>query len=184
MSRIDGVTLDEFLGSRELPDTNQVIGDLKDILAQLRGLPPPSNMVSSLYGRPVYCARIPESRDPIGPFPNIGAFHEYLFTIVHAHADHDGLRVLAQKSHTKPHRLYFTHGDLNRDNIIVKNGRIAGIIDWQTAGWLPEYWEYSAAMWTGWRRFRVAQLMKQVFPPYDEEMEVERALWRETDRWT
>lgn len=27
-------------------------------------------------------------------------------------------------------------------NILVEGGRITGIIDWEYAGWYPEYWEY------------------------------------------
>jgi len=31
-----------------------------------------------------------------------------------------------------------THGDLVPSNEIVKDGKIAAIIDWGTAGWFPE----------------------------------------------
>lgn len=42
----------------------------------------------------------------------------------------------------------FTHGDLNPCNIIVRDGKVVGIIDWEFAGWYPHYWEYTAA-WFG-----------------------------------
>lgn len=39
-----------------------------------------------------------------------------------------------------------THGDLTLGNLIISDGpgprRIAAIIDWEQAGWYPEYWEY------------------------------------------
>lgn len=42
--------------------------------------------------------------------------------------------------------VYFTHGDLTYTNIIVKGApgsyRLSGVIDWEQAGWYPEYWEY------------------------------------------
>jgi thiamine kinase-like enzyme len=44
------------------------------------------------------------------------------------------------------HPPTFTHGDLQRKNIIVgKDGRIT-IIDWEFAGWYPSYWEYARAI--------------------------------------
>lgn len=44
------------------------------------------------------------------------------------------------------HGIVFTHGDLRPDNIIVKNGRVTAIIDWEMAGWYPEYWEFAKAL--------------------------------------
>lgn len=40
------------------------------------------------------------------------------------------------------HSITFTHGDLTPRNIIVKDGEIRAIIDWEFAGWFPEHWEY------------------------------------------
>jgi hypothetical protein len=50
----------------------------------------------------------------------------------------------------------FTHADLHRGNILVvvtppqnestkPTFKISGIVDWETAGWYPSYWEYAAA---------------------------------------
>lgn len=35
----------------------------------------------------------------------------------------------------------FTHGDLNAQNIIINNGHVAAIIDWELAGFYPVWWE-------------------------------------------
>ncbi|KAI0146249.1 kinase-like protein [Xylariaceae sp. FL1272] len=40
------------------------------------------------------------------------------------------------------HRIVFTDGDLGQRNIMVQDGKIMGLIDWEFAGWFPEYWEY------------------------------------------
>jgi aminoglycoside phosphotransferase (APT) family kinase protein len=43
-------------------------------------------------------------------------------------------------------KVYFTHGDLTLRNIMVSGPpglcRVTAIIDWEQAGWYPEYWEF------------------------------------------
>lgn len=40
-----------------------------------------------------------------------------------------------------------THSDLSSLNILIRDDIVVGIINWDTAGWLPYYWEYT----TAWR---------------------------------
>ncbi|KAB8067421.1 hypothetical protein BDV29DRAFT_186194 [Aspergillus leporis] len=51
------------------------------------------------------------------------------------------------------HRTVFTHGDIQPKNIMVErvgardgcpNFKIT-LIDWEAAGWYPEYWDYCSA---------------------------------------
>ena len=53
-------------------------------------------------------------------------------------------RVLPRVLHS--HSSMFTHGDLQRKTIILKEDGTAVLIDWETAGWYPEYWEYAMAI--------------------------------------
>ena len=54
--------------------------------------------------------------------------------------------------HTLPSMLprsdvsVFTHGDLTPRNIMVDQGYITGVIDWEESGWFPDYWEYANIM--------------------------------------
>lgn len=70
-----------------------------------------------------------------------------------------------------------THGDFQRKNVIVrllsndinKSQIEATLIDWETAGWYPSYWEYSIAMcasrwdddWDKW--------LAKILQPFDAE---------------
>lgn len=45
------------------------------------------------------------------------------------------------------HSVVFTHGDFRPANIIVRNGKVAAILDWELAGWYPEYWEFVKAFY-------------------------------------
>lgn len=61
---------------------------------------------------------------------------------------------LAERKFKDPYRhllrddydVFLSHGDLNLSNIMVKGPKgacsIPGIIDWDQAGWYPEYWEH------------------------------------------
>jgi hypothetical protein len=51
------------------------------------------------------------------------------------------------------HASVFTHGDFQRKNILVKDDGNLVLIDWESAGWYPSYWEYALAMFAcgGWR---------------------------------
>lgn len=42
--------------------------------------------------------------------------------------------------------IVFTHGDIASRNIIIYEGRIVALLDWEFAGWYPEYWEYVFAL--------------------------------------
>ncbi|KAK2798010.1 hypothetical protein FQN50_009006 [Emmonsiellopsis sp. PD_5] len=53
----------------------------------------------------------------------------------------------------------FSHADIGPHNIMVdeKSLQITGIIDWEMAGWYPDYWEYSNIMrpskYKDWQRW-------------------------------
>lgn len=40
----------------------------------------------------------------------------------------------------------FSHGDLQRKNIIIQPDGSDVLVDWATGGWYPSYWEYAMAM--------------------------------------
>ncbi|KAL8296018.1 hypothetical protein RB600_001485 [Gaeumannomyces tritici] len=44
------------------------------------------------------------------------------------------------------HAPVFTHGDLQPKNILIGSDGQLVLIDWESAGWYPSYWEYAVAM--------------------------------------
>lgn len=41
----------------------------------------------------------------------------------------------------------FTHGDIRPGNILVnKQSQVVGLLDWENAGFYPDYWEYAMTM--------------------------------------
>ncbi|PQE29200.1 kinase-like domain protein [Rutstroemia sp. NJR-2017a BBW] len=40
-------------------------------------------------------------------------------------------------------KFVLTHGDLNPSNIMVQDGHVTGILDWEHSGFYPEWWEWA-----------------------------------------
>ncbi|SPO01160.1 uncharacterized protein DNG_03907 [Cephalotrichum gorgonifer] len=86
-------------------------------------------------------------------------FNDYLLTGLMYHTP-PALRTAFSRRLRTGHRVVFTHADLAPRNIIVRDGKIVGLLDWEDAGWYPEYWEYvkffhrvgSGSLWD-WLRY-------------------------------
>jgi aminoglycoside phosphotransferase len=75
------------------------------------------------------------------------------------------------------HAIVFTHGDLKHHNIMVHDGHISGFLDFESAGWYPEYWEFTtplrfAPMDFWW----IALVLRLGGSKYMAELESEKAL--------
>ncbi|KAL2859869.1 kinase-like domain-containing protein [Aspergillus lucknowensis] len=92
----------------------------------------------------------------MGPFASVKEFNDQ-FALLH--------QLPFPTRYDDPYRAYlpdevgikFTHADLHRGNIIVSFSSDASsssgsarlvLVDWQQAGWYPEYWEYCKALYT------------------------------------
>ncbi|KAI1948000.1 hypothetical protein LOZ12_002099 [Ophidiomyces ophidiicola] len=65
-----------------------------------------------------------------GPFDNEKEFNDFL-------------AAGAQDRPADNHGIHFAHGDLSPRNILVNDdGHITAILDWEWAGWYPEYWDF------------------------------------------
>ncbi|KAK0189916.1 hypothetical protein F5146DRAFT_1053182 [Armillaria mellea] len=167
----------------DLSDSAHLIDELKNTLTELRSIPPPpSGEASGPRGMPFICMHC---TDPcvLQSFKNIPPFHDMLLSDMSWESRISRLQQLASLGYDKLHKLCFSHCDLNKTNIIVsEDGRLAAIVNWETAGWSPEYWELtmtkkqsmgSEVMPTFWNSIGVFGNGL-----YDKELELEQALWR------
>jgi aminoglycoside phosphotransferase (APT) family kinase protein len=152
MERIDGELLS--LGLFQRPDKSKarILSQLKAVTKQLREIPPKDiRGVADVTGGPVYNQRLPR-KDLWGPFPTIDAFHKELRSGQEIEDFNEkqlsnlpGLADLVAFHRQPWPRPAFTHGDLSSLNILVRRDDVVDIIDWETAGWMPPYWEYTSA---------------------------------------
>ncbi|EKM50098.1 uncharacterized protein PHACADRAFT_264634 [Phanerochaete carnosa HHB-10118-sp] len=81
---------------------------------------------------------------------SVAQFRDWLYSSIRPSISARYRRWLGSKF-KDDHRVVLTHGDFHPRNIMVVdqpdgNVSVSGIIDWEMAGWYPEYWELYKAL--------------------------------------
>lgn len=111
---------------------------------------PYQDSICSPIGTHIRSTRLPGHS--MGPFTNERDFYQFLFSPDSCHgfestAKYEEALLRAKKIQQHSHRITFTHGDFKFHNILVDGeGHLSGFLDWESAGWYPEYWEFTTAM--------------------------------------
>lgn len=141
----------------ELSDAQveSIFTQLRGMLDELLALPAPGIGIQNCMGGPLRDCRI--LRNPMfGPFPSTREFYKWLreglepgqktpYVSDEESADIQRMISMQDQEWGKP---VFTHADLNPFNIMILDGKIEAIIDWEFSGRLPPYWEYTS-VWLG-----------------------------------
>jgi hypothetical protein len=140
MTHISGNPLSELLPEMDEPTLSQIVSEISDQVKKLRDLPD-HGYIGSVYRGvcldPIF--RSGKTGGP-GPFTSEKAMTEFLLK----NRPGQSLPIehhLRNYMNSETHNIVFTHGDLAPRNILVRDGHLSGIVDWQMAGWYPEYWE-------------------------------------------
>ncbi|KAK4152943.1 kinase-like domain-containing protein [Chaetomidium leptoderma] len=150
MEYVDGQTLKQAWPVLTSDERSNIIAELRGYIAQLQTLGDISAgrldgiSIGRLDGQGVVLPSIITRSG--GPFGTLTELHEWLVRppkrrtaqSIHWH------QITSQLGADYP--VVFTHGDLAARNILVRNGRIVAILDWEYAGWYPEYWDYVFAL--------------------------------------
>lgn len=147
-SFIPGTSLDRIWGHLTADMKCDMRDQLDHILTELRQLPGPCRPEYLGAGAPPVCkGGYRFEKRSAAPIVSETQFNDFLLE--------DTLLEPARASYfhaslPSSHRIVMTHGDLCPSNILVEDGedglRIAGIVDWDTGGAYPEYWEYVNAL--------------------------------------
>lgn len=141
MDRVKGRSLDTCLS--EIPDQHlkNVVSQLAGFIQQLRKLGSRKTMgswPSGPYDNVLF------DPPPLREFHGMQEFQAYwiyrLGTLMGLPEIPSALREVGEK-----HDVVLAHGDLAPRNIMVDDGEITGIIDWETLGWYPDFWELMMA---------------------------------------
>ncbi|KAK8063764.1 hypothetical protein PG996_008416, partial [Apiospora saccharicola] len=178
-SRVSGVRLGSCIDTLSEDEEHLLVYDLQKYIGQLRAIPKDATSkyaIINAVNEACYDHRVNMSLDYdenrgdfVGPFVNEEQFNEILQT-----------PALPGVSHCSGHKIVFTHSDLNMRNVLVHNGRLSGIVDWENSGWYPEYWDYTKAHFiTKLRRrwLRIVDVVFKQYGDYENELATERQLW-------
>ncbi|KAH9863395.1 hypothetical protein IAQ61_009672 [Plenodomus lingam] len=176
MERIQGEPIGAGWYKRSEESKAKLLEQLKRMIEEMRSITPPEGVgVAHVNGGPLYAPRLPGTYLHSGPFSTIQDFHSYLRFGIEAHPEHKPeISELISRQEKVRDPPVFTHGDLSSFNILVSGDEIVGIIDWETAGWYPSYWEYTSAWdvnpYNEFWRDEVGKFIQ----PMPEELEMER----------
>ncbi|WEW57304.1 hypothetical protein PRK78_002769 [Emydomyces testavorans] len=161
MEYIPGETLEVLWPGLSKSEKESILGQLRMIFKKMRSLPP-QNFFGNVTGGPIehqYFWTKVKDPEVNGPFQTEKQFNLALakhsrinWTDNHRHGWLADFYERNLPNALKGHESLFTHADLQRKNILVdkvtKSGEshyvVTAVIDWETAGWYPSYWEYSA----------------------------------------
>lgn len=178
-SRVSGLRLGTCIDTLSDCEAKTMVHDLQTCLGELRAIPKEvaqTYAITNALGNACYDYRINASLDYdvgrgdfVGPFVNEEDFNETL-----------RVAALPAVSHRSGHKIVFTHADLNMRNVLIQNGRLSGIVDWENSGWYPEYWELTKAHYITKLQRRWLRIVDEVFAKcgnYENELGTERQLW-------
>ncbi|KIJ26497.1 hypothetical protein M422DRAFT_272420 [Sphaerobolus stellatus SS14] len=149
-----GVSIDTVIDTMTPVKLDHVADQLATVLAEMRSHK--SRTLGSVSVGPYNNKFMPYPWTPKRAFESVGEFLSYyreMFLDFCGAQYIDNLKLFSSLPRNAP--ITLTHGDLLPCNIIVQGSEITGIIDWETAGFYPGFWEYCRmhyppAMTPGW----------------------------------
>ncbi|CAK47965.1 kinase-like protein [Aspergillus niger CBS 101883] len=138
-----------------------------------------SDRMESLDGGPVSTNfRFGNYQDvrPCGPFASDDELWAELESRLHEAVPERVRKLL--RSRMPPSTPYtFTHGDLSYTNIMVKDGCVTGIINWETAAYMPVWWESASSCVTNF--YGDDEEWRMLLPDYMPDHTDALQFWRE-----
>lgn len=145
MEFVEGETIEVAWPSMPDQEKKTVLAQLKDFMGQVRQVE--GSFIGSV-DRSVCNDQLFSNREHnYGPYEDEDAFCRGIEQSLRA-CDANSFTQIAinmVNAIPKSQRIVLTHGDFVPRNILVRDGNVVAIVDWEMAGFYPEYWEYAKA---------------------------------------
>ncbi|RDW83677.1 uncharacterized protein DSM5745_04003 [Aspergillus mulundensis] len=172
--RIHGQTLEEAWPSLSEPQKVSIADQVVQVRKQLRSIT--STSIQCVDQSPCYPGLLFFDLEPRGPFHSDQELWDAVCLSLH-HLPRQLLENLKKRlPRCEPYVL--THCDLNLGNIMVRDGKVVGILDWEYAAYFPIWYEYVSASFgftdidVEWKR-----LLRERLGVHDEAHDDARAFW-------
>ncbi|KAF5345293.1 hypothetical protein D9758_008471 [Tetrapyrgos nigripes] len=140
MDEIPGTPLHKVIDTLSPQQLDHIASQLKAILSEMHAIKAPH--VGSVSGGPFRNQYFYlHSIQPKHAWTTVDEFIDHFRQLLMSFGTEKYTKELLDKF-PRDGPVYFTHGDLVPQNILVNASTITGIIDWSTAGFYPEFWEY------------------------------------------
>ncbi|KAL5336018.1 hypothetical protein BJX70DRAFT_373895 [Aspergillus crustosus] len=175
MTRLQGTQIGYVYHLMSYAERNQFSDDLRNCVDQLRKLENTTPyLICDSLGGPIVDHRIPSGTG--GPWKTEADFNEHLTS--HVTASFSKVVELKDLPVREHKNFYFSHSDFHPSNLLVHRGRLSGIVDWESGGFRPEYWEFTKAIYGTLGGEVMGSIFRRTFGKvYETELEVERRLW-------
>ncbi|KAF2785466.1 kinase-like protein [Melanomma pulvis-pyrius CBS 109.77] len=182
MTRLPGKDLGQVHEHLSDEERQTICEEMHTMQSAMRSWPHPwgGERICSVVGTSIRSVRIPGHS--IEPCKSESEFNDHLLSVASEHdfpcrSQFEQKLACVRKLHSVRHSIVFTHGDLKHHNIMVHDGHVSGFIDWESAGWYPDYWEFTTALRYCRKNFWWYEFVSQLGgSEYSNEMESERAL--------
>ena len=173
MTSLPGVPVHDVLHRMSYPERHQLADDLRAVLDRMHQIPNKTpSLICNVSGGRIHDHRA-SAPGGCGPYNSEADFNAHLSRGFEAY-----LRKFIPDPFPKTHKSVFTHSDLFLGNVLVDGGRLSGIVDWESAGFMPEYWDFTRAMWARKNDKYAHAIYRRIWGnKFDKELEVEQRLW-------
>ena len=156
MEYVTGETLDRAWRRCDEAQKQHLTSQLHGYLCELRAFPIEKlgnigRRIGALDGSSCWDQFFPLD-ESFGPYQSVTDFHDALAVILTARHDDSWSRMVGTFLVSLDDcGLALTHNDITPRNILVREGNIVAILDWELCGVFPDYWEYvKTRLWESW----------------------------------
>lgn len=145
MEYMDGSSLQDAWPLYTAEDKQSVMTQLKGYFHQLRQIE--GDYIGSIDKSVCNDQLFANRENDYGPYKDEEAFRAGIAQSLRACDANAFTQTVVNMVNAMPKskRTVLTHGDLAPRNILVRDGNVVAIVDWEMSGFYPEYWEYAKA---------------------------------------
>ena len=169
MDECPGVPLDTVIDGMSPAELDGIADQLIAVLDEMRAYT--SAALGSVDGGPYNNRFMPYPWNPPHAFSSVKEYLDHYRSFFLDFCGQEYVEELFSCFPTET-KVYLTHGDLLPHNILVEGSKITGIIDWETAGYYPEFWEYCRMHDLGRMTPAWAYVLARIFPGPRREKEI------------